>query len=232
MNYIAKKASSFTVEERALMGITGIPLDWIVEKYIYEDTVPVGSQFDGFELLSEEEIQVIEENNQAAYDAWLQALRPISLPVTDLAVSVKSVPPFAEPLYRTKRDGTDSWTTCPEDTNTVIDFIMGQERYLTGGEIIYFNAKKGDYISAEVNDPDGVIPEAYRAALCEDYPTVARYILKKWLLPSDGYEHFLIDTYPLNAKITAGLSLRITYHSSVETGNREAAINYHLTKKL
>jgi hypothetical protein len=150
----------------------------------------------------------------------------------DYTVKVSSLPPFAEPNYRTKRDSTSSWATCLEDQDTSIDFILAEERYVTGGEIIYKNAKQGDYLSASVYDIYGGIPELYRSSLCENHPVVASYLVKKWLKPTDGYDSFMIDTYPLNAKITAGLSLRVTYHASAIAGDREVAINYHLTKKL
>jgi hypothetical protein len=145
-----------------------------------------------------------------------------------------STPPFAEPDFRTKRDGTASWITVSPSSNQVIDFLLTEERYVTGGEIIFKNAKQGDYISAEVYDTDSVIPEPYRAPLCEAWPSVSKYVVKKWLVPTevDKYGSFTIDTYPLNAKISAGLYLRVAYHSSAESGNREVAINYHLTKKI
>lgn len=73
MDYIIKKASSFTVEEQAIKGITGIPQDWPVEQYVYVDTIP-----EGFELISDTDLASLKINNQAAYDAWLQDLRPIA----------------------------------------------------------------------------------------------------------------------------------------------------------
>lgn len=154
------------------------------------------------------------------------------LRVEEMSVNVLSTPPFSVPDYRTKRSATDLWVNCLENTSTAIDYILPEELYVSGGEIIFYNSKKGDYITAEVNDVNGVIPVLYRAALCESHPTVATYIVKKWIVPSTGFGSFMIDTYPLNAKITAGLSLRVTYFASAEAGTREVSINYHLTKKL
>lgn len=147
-------------------------------------------------------------------------------------IIIDEQPPFAKPDYRTKRDATTSWTSLIEDENKVVDFQLTTERYVTGGEIIYKDAKEGDYISAEVYDTDSVIPEPYRTVLCEEHPSVAKYVVKKWLKPCTGYDSFTIDTYPLNAKISTGLYLRVTYHSSSETGTRKVAINYHLSQKL
>jgi len=66
MDYVIKRASSLTEEEQSLRGITGIPQDWPVEKYPYVDSVP-----DGYEQISEENLQILIDNNQASYDAWL-----------------------------------------------------------------------------------------------------------------------------------------------------------------
>lgn len=139
--------------------------------------------------------------------------------------------PFAIPAYRTKRDASE-WVDCDADSTTIIDYQLTAERYVTGGEIIYKDAKKGDYITAEVYDADGVIPAQYRAALCEAHPSVASYIIKKQLKPCTGYDSFEINTYPLNAKINAGLYLRVSYVATAETGTREVVVNYSLTKKL
>ena len=79
MDYIIKKASSFTEEEQTNRGIAGIPQDWPVEKYPYVDIVP-----DGFEQISEEDLDLLIYNNQASYDAWLQALRPIVNPISNV----------------------------------------------------------------------------------------------------------------------------------------------------
>jgi hypothetical protein len=149
-------------------------------------------------------------------------------------VSITALPdpqPFAVPAYRTKRDST-SWTECPENTTTHIDFLLTAERYAQGGEIIFKDSKEGDYLTAEVRDINGIIPEAYRAALCEAHPTVASYVIKYHIMPTTGYGMVSIDTYPLNAKISAGLYLRVSYHASSEAGTRKAVVNYYLSKKL
>ena len=140
--------------------------------------------------------------------------------------------PFAKPDYRTKLDATPTWVTCPENASTPIDFVLSSEKYVSGGEILFKDSKEGDYITAEVNDKDGVIPEAYRSATCENHPTVAEYVLKKWVFPVSGYSFYKLDTKPLNAKITPGLYLRVTYHATSEAGTRKIAVNYDLTKKL
>jgi hypothetical protein len=72
MDYIIKKVSSFTLEEQAEKGITGIPQDWPVEQYVYLDSIP-----EGFELISDIDLESLKLNNQALYDAWLQSLRPL-----------------------------------------------------------------------------------------------------------------------------------------------------------
>ena len=148
-------------------------------------------------------------------------------------ISINSNPPFAEPTYRTKRNATQSIVSIEPDNYQNIDFLMTAERYVAGGLIIIENAVFGDYLTAEVIDIDGVIPSLYRAALCENWPTVALYVEKAWILASgDIMTKMEMDTYPLNAKISAGLYLRITYHAINSGSTRRVAVNYYLTKKL
>lgn len=151
-------------------------------------------------------------------------------------VIVNSLPdpqPFATPSYRTKRNATASLVSVVPSNMSVIDFIMPFERYVTGGAIIIKNAEIGDYITASVFDGASIVPEAYRAALCENWPVIAEYIEKEWIKIGNGsYTFHEINTYPLNAKITQGLYLRVNYHACAEGMNRIVACNYNLTKKL
>jgi len=137
--------------------------------------------------------------------------------------------PFAKPDYRTKLDATSDLVTVASNSSEAIDFLITEERYVSGGKLIIENAEMGDYVIAEVYDKDSVIPEAYRSAMCEDWPSVAKYVIKMWVDPScPNY----IDTRPLNAKITAGLYLRITYYATSVGSDRKVGINYNLTQKL
>ena len=72
MDYNIKRASALSSEEQAALGITGIPQDWPVERYPYVNNTPVG-----FEFISDADLQLLISNNQASYDSWLQAKRPI-----------------------------------------------------------------------------------------------------------------------------------------------------------
>jgi len=154
-----------------------------------------------------------------------------------LPVEVTSLPepqPFAVPAYRTKRAATASLATCAANASATIDYLLTAERYVTGGKLIVENAVLGDYITAEVYDTDSVIPSPYRAAMCEAWPSVGKYIEKEWIDTSGGGSTFSheINTYPLNAKITAGLYLRVTYNAVNSGSTRNIAVNYYLTKKL
>jgi hypothetical protein len=173
--------------------------------------------------------------DETILNGLVTAHTPVAITVVPESVAIISQPdpvPFAQPTYRTKRDGSAAWKTCAENTTTNDDFLLSAERYVSGGDIFYKDAKEGDYLTAEVRDIDGVIPEAYRAALCEAHPTVATYVVKAWVLPITGYGKISVDTYPLNAKISAGLYLRVSYHATSEAGDRKMVVNYHLTKKL
>ena len=151
-------------------------------------------------------------------------------------VAVTALPepqPFAVPAYRTKRNATTDLFSCEPGASVDIDYKLLTERYVTGGEIIIENAQLGDYITASVEDVDGIIPTPYRAALCEAHPVISVYIEKAWVLASGNSNTIMtIDTYPLNAKISAGLYLCINYHAVSAGTTRRIGINYHLTKKL
>lgn len=142
---------------------------------------------------------------------------------------ITDTPPFAKPTYRTKNNAISNIASVPINSSLNIDLLISEERYVSGGTMIVENATLGDYITAEVVDKDGAIPEAYRADLCENYPTVNIYVEKMWIDPQNPT---ILDTRPLNAKITAGLYLRITYYAINEGSTRKVAINYDMQKAL
>jgi hypothetical protein len=88
MDYIIKKASELTAEEQAALGITGIPQEWPIEKFPYTDVVPPK-----FIFITESDLIELIYNNQAAYDAWLQSLRPLPPPITPQPVTVENTLP-------------------------------------------------------------------------------------------------------------------------------------------
>jgi len=140
--------------------------------------------------------------------------------------------PFSLPTFRTKLNATPAVVTISPNTNDDIQFLLTEERYATGGTLIVKNAELGDYFTAEVEDVDGIIPAPYRAALCEAWPVVSAYIEKQFVEVQGTYTNMKIDTYPLNAKLTAGLYLCIHYYAINSGSDREVAVNYRLTKKL
>jgi len=134
--------------------------------------------------------------------------------MSDMDVHVIEQPPFAKPDYRTKISKTTSVIKVAPGETKDIDYQMAEERYVSGGHIVVKNGHFGDHIKASVQDADSLIPELYRAALCEDWPTVAEYIEGAWIHYGGEYSNHGIDTYPLNAKITVGLYLRVTYSAA------------------
>jgi len=146
--------------------------------------------------------------------------------------NVISQPPFAEPTYRTKRAAIASVVEVAAGATENLDFQLTADRYVTGGDVCVKNAVLGDHITACIYDKDSVIPEAYRAALCEAWPVVATYVEKAFLLIQGEHSTMTMDTYPLNAKVTAGLYMRITYHAVNSGETRQAITNYHFTKRL
>ena len=190
---------------------------------------------------------VISAGDKTILDGIVAAHVPAAAEDYVAPVSITEQPPFAKPDFRTKMDSTTAWESFDETVaggSKILDFELLEEKYVTGGEIIFKDAKEGDYISAEVYDTNSTIPDieyppaaplTYRQALCEAWPSVSKYVLKRWIKPTEagGYGVMAIDTYPLNAKITAGLFLRVTYHVNASVaGTRKVAINYNLTKKL
>jgi hypothetical protein len=140
--------------------------------------------------------------------------------------------PFAQPTYRTKRNATADILSISPGTDEDVQFKLLAERYVTGGSLIVQNAELGDYITAEVEDVDGIIPEAYRASLCEAHPIISTYIEKNWVEVQGEFSIMKINTYPLSAKISAGLYLCLHYYAVNSGTTRKLGLNYHLTKKL
>lgn len=195
-------------------------------------------------LMTVQEFENYKAIHKAEYDAWyltyLASLPSHIVPPQTVVVQSQPEPmPFAQPTYRTKMDATLDLLTVQPNTIGDLDFKLLAERYVTGGELIVENAEFGDYITAAVEDIDGVIPALYRPALCEAWPIVATYIVKSWIcvetpgtLQAGSVSCKTVDTYPLNAKISAGLHLCIEYHATATGLPRRVAMNYHLTKKL
>ena len=104
MNYLIRKASTYTSEEQAALGITGIPNDWPIEIIAVVDPIP-----DNYILISDVDLVQLKADNQSAYDAWVTS----KVDVHDLQENYK-VETYLEGLlqsvnwYQTK-DG-DSYT--------------------------------------------------------------------------------------------------------------------------
>jgi hypothetical protein len=152
-------------------------------------------------------------------------------------VSVDSTPPFAEPAHRTKLDAVASAVAIQPGEAGNIDYLMTEERWAYGGEGFVVGAEPGDWLEAMVVDANSVIPVPYRAALCEaspGWPVINTYVKKSWMLCPGGGQNavFKINTYPLIAKVTAGLVLRTIYHATSAGGARTVYANLLLTKKL
>lgn len=140
--------------------------------------------------------------------------------------------PFAQPLYRTKRMKTSAIETVAPGSEVEILFKLTSELWTHGGAMVVKNAEIGDYIYAEVEDIDGVIPAPYRAATCEAWPVVASYIIGEWVELQGQYSIHRIDTSPLVAKISSGLYLSFHYIATSAGASREVGINYYMNKKL
>lgn len=165
---------------------------------------------------------------QAEYEEDFRSLKKQIQDESQVVISEQA--PFSAPTFRTKRDATPGLITLQENATESVDYTLTEERYVHGGEIVYTGIKIGDWISASIVDDNGVIPAPYRAILCEAWPIVATYIYKHYVPEGSGYQS--IQTYPLNAKITEGLKLRVTVNTCSTIGERKIGMNYYLTKKL
>lgn len=147
-------------------------------------------------------------------------------------VTISETPPFAVPTFRTKWNAASDIVTVNENSEAVIDLTTVDEIYCHGGEVLFEDVKFGDWIEAFIIDDElnPVIPEPYRETLAEAWPIIATYIIKFYMSSGSGLK--TINTYPLNAKITQGLKLRLKIHTCSEVGTRKFAANYFLTKKL
>jgi hypothetical protein len=174
------------------------------------------------------------EGEQTTLAAIVAAHTATPLPDVQVRpVEVVNSVPFAAPLYRTKHNSPDPVTCAPGETAT-IDYPLTEDRYVHGGAVLIAKAQPGDWWEAGIFDTDGVIPEAYRAALCEAWPLVASYCEKCFILVENPgvAAVFEVDTRPLIAKITAGLVLRAKYHATAEGDTRTICATYHMLKAL
>ena len=153
MDYIIKRASALTTEEQTTRGILGIPQDWPIEKYTYVDSVP-----EGFEQISEEDLATLIGNNQASYDAWLQAKRPLAPPPAPMEV----VTQFE------KRDKIVKLASAQADVdvNSLATILIkipgtpnsGAGRWIDGGIAWFDDQHKDDRIlSVEFTDEDNLL---------------------------------------------------------------------------
>ena len=199
MDYIIERASALTAERLQQLGITGIPADWPIEMYPYTGTVP-----DGFEQISDTDLTLLKANNQAAYDAWLQTLRPIqpATPSTQEVV-VTASPAFSSKSFGTKKlfkrvIGIQSQLT--QGVNTILYTITFPWAKITGLEVI--GSESLDTASFYVLD-----------SVTGAISGVPNYTLNQFgfavNLAKDYYEH----KSEFDADLYAGLQVKIVYTS-------------------
>jgi hypothetical protein len=202
VDYIIKKASSFTSEEQIARGIAGIPQDWPVEKYDYVDTIP-----DLFELINDVDLATLKENNQAAYDAWLQALRPIAPPPAIQSINVNSFPAFGaktivangitKKLYA-RNIGIQQAVT--SGTNTISYTINQPWTKIVGVEVV--NSEALDTVDLKIFDTS----TGY-------YSGVPDYMLNQFAFSHNIPKDYYIRIAQFDADIYQGMIIEITYNS-------------------
>lgn len=153
---------------------------------------------------------------------------PDDAPVTQ-PVQIQSQPMVLVSSDRTKRHASPSIITINPGESAESQFQLPEELYIQGGSIVTANAEVGDWITASVKDVDSIIPEAYRAALCENWPIVSTYVVKEWVSGSNTRQ---MSTAPFSSKVAAGLYMCMTYHATNEGVARKLGCNYSFVKKL
>jgi len=121
MDFIIKKASELSPEEQAALGITGIPADWPIEVYPYNEVVP-----DKFMRISDIDMEYLKANNQAAYDAWLQALRPVQPPPAPMVVTLSGPADEQGKPYFSQSMTNTAWYYSPHS----LDFYTAKHKSL------------------------------------------------------------------------------------------------------
>jgi hypothetical protein len=86
MNWIVKQASFLSEEEKTALGISGIPNAWPIETYPYTS----GDVPNGFSVMSDVDLLLLKDNNQAAYDAWLASKTPPAPEASPLLVHINA----------------------------------------------------------------------------------------------------------------------------------------------
>jgi hypothetical protein len=202
------------------------PTDWIIDP----DLSAVSGVPNKYWKLVGDTVSEMSTQEKADMDAYIAANTAVA-EVKQVSVTTMPAPaPFATPTYRTKDDAIPEPITCSVNAPTIIDYQLTSPKSTYGGELIVSGSVLGDWVSAEVYDKDSVIPSGYRAATCEAWPSVQKYIPRRYINPEEG--SLEIDTRPLIALIPAGLYLRVTYNAINSGGDRTVALNYFFVQKL
>ena len=147
-------------------------------------------------------------------------------------VEVAKQTPYAEPLYKTKNNAVPEVAVVAPNSQANIDLFLTEERYISGGEIIIYDALPGDWIQAQVVDINKILPLQIK----ENDLVVSEYISRRWIAANKTFDIptvAKIDTRPLNARIIAGLALRVVYHADGGGESpRKVFVNYDMSKKL
>jgi hypothetical protein len=105
--------------------------------------------------------------------------------------------------------------------STNFDFVLPEDRLISGGALLCKGANWGDNITFQVVDKDGILAPA---------GTVLNEFVTDWyIMDSSEFQLELRCQYP--AKIYQGLYVRLIYNST-GTSNVNVAMNYEFHKVL
>jgi len=202
MDYIIKKASSFSSEELISLGIVGVPANWPILAEPYVDTVP-----ETYELISEENLNILKANNKVAYDAWLAAKMTAAPLAAAQLVNVSSIPSFSAKTVTigstTKKlfaRNTGFQHTMSVGANTVTYTLSYPWCKILGVEVI--GAETLDYCDLEVFD-----------TAAGTYSGVPNYKLNQFAYSVNIPMNYYIRLSQFDADIYQGMVIKITYNS-------------------
>ena len=183
MDLIVKKASTLTDNEKISLGILGIPNEWPIESFPYSGTVPTG-----FELMTDSALVQLKTNNQAAYDAWLNALRPIVQDPPPSPVNAQNIP-YVQPIGLKNDHSMQPWGA-----------IKGQFISSDQSCVITLSNKSTDGLTFTYNSDIPITPRI------GDYVFQNNFCLRAWVTVVDPVAHTItFDNETIKPTLSEGV---------------------------
>lgn len=135
--------------------------------------------------------------------------------------------------YRARFKGFEG--TATKTTTTPLDFVINEDRFISGVHLIICDHAFGDKADFQIVDKDGTgvtlgwYDQATFDAMGGEY--IADTFGKDWYVESDNQKQEPV-ILPYLAKIYAGLYVRINYHSVGTVDDIKIKVNLRLHKQI